>query len=160
MDKKEIKLEYKYYENDSEMNDDDSYLLNEAKEALKSSYSPYSQFPVGAAVRLVNGEIIRGSNQENSAYPSGLCAERVAIFAAGSLFPGVAIDSIAIAASSPDTESPISPCGACRQVMLEYEDLYKHNIRVIMHGETKGIMELSKVSDLLPFGFTNKRLNK
>jgi len=160
MDKKEIKLEYKYYQNDKEMSPDDSHLLQEAKEALKSSYSPYSQFPVGAAVKLANGKIVRGSNQENSAYPSGLCAERVAIFSASSQYPGVAIESIAIAISSPHLEAPISPCGACRQVMLEYEDLYDKDMRVIMHGEDKGIMELSRVADLLPFGFTNHKLKK
>ena len=160
MDKKEIKLEYKLYQNDSEMSTADSDLLKEAKEALKSSYSPYSHFPVGAAVRLANGKIVRGSNQENSAYPSGMCAERVALFAAGSLYPSVAIESIAIAASSPHIEAPISPCGACRQVMLEYEDLYKTNMRIIMHGEDNGIMELSRVADLLPFGFTNHKLKK
>ncbi len=160
MDNKEIKLHYKYYINDSEMSRDDATLLQEAKEALKSSYSPYSKFPVGAAVKLANGVVIRGSNQENAAYPSGLCAERIAIFAAGSQYPGVAIESIAIATSSPHIEAPISPCGACRQVMLEYEELHKHNIRVIMHGENKGIMELAKVSDLLPFGFINNKLKK
>jgi len=160
MDKKEIKLAYNIYSDVSDMKTDDAELLREAKEALKSSYSPYSNFPVGAAVKLANGKIIRGSNQENSAYPSGLCAERIALFAAGSQYPGVAIESIAIAISSPHTEAAISPCGACRQVMLEYEDKYKQNMRVIMHGENNSIMEISRVADLLPFGFTNQKLKK
>ncbi len=160
MDKKEIILQYKQYQDVSEMKTEDAELLKQAKEALKSSYSPYSNFPVGAAVKLVNGEIVKGSNQENAAYPSGLCAERVALFSASSQFPGVAVESIAIAISSPHSEAAISPCGACRQVMLESEDLYNQNMRVIMHGEDKGIMEVARVADLLPFGFTNQKLKK
>ena len=160
MDKKEIKLSYNLYHDVSEMRPEDAELLEQAKEALKSSYSPYSKFPVGAAVKLANGKIIKGSNQENSAYPSGLCAERVALFSAGSQYPGVAIESIAIAASSPHIDATISPCGACRQVMLEYESLSNEDMKIFMHGENKEIMEINRVSDLLPFGFTNQRLKE
>ncbi|QKG80585.1 cytidine deaminase [Tenuifilum thalassicum] len=131
-------------------------LIEKAKDALSGSYSPYSHFRVGAAVLLENGEVITGSNQENGAYPSGLCAERVALFYAGSKYPNVPIKAMAVVASSGDgiTKNPISPCGACRQVMLEYQNISKKAYPVYMVGENK-IIRVSDVKDLLPFSFTN-----
>lgn len=155
MKKKEIKIEYFEYDNISELDLRDVTLINSAKEAIRSSYSPYSNFSVGAAVRLANGEIIIGSNQENGAYPSGLCAERVALFAAGSQFPGVAIEAIAIAANSKNSlrKEPVVPCGACRQVMLEYEKIGKRNMKVIMYGENDSCYITKDVKSILPFAF-------
>ena len=162
MVKKEFKFQYATYVHPTEMEAQDSYLLEQAKEALLTSYSPYSQFAVGAAVLLANGEIIKGSNQENAAYPSGLCAERVALFAAASQFPKVPIDAIAIAVKSAlnDPKSAIAPCGACRQVIIEYEHLYQSDIKIIMHGEGGNVNLINRAKDLLPFDFHADHLKK
>lgn len=129
-------------------------LVEMAKEATKKAWAPYSNFHVGAALELENGEIITGNNQENVAYPSGLCAERVALFYAGSQFPGVAIKRIAVAAYSDGRflPNPVFPCGDCRQVLLEHENRVKKNVEVIMYGE-KEIKLVKRVSDLLPLPF-------
>jgi cytidine deaminase len=144
------------------MSKEDNDLILEAKEAVKSSYSPYSHFAVGAAVRLSNGVVIRGSNQENGAYPSGLCAERVALFAAGAQYPGISVDAIAITVKSENNDhlSPIVPCGSCRQVMLEYENLHKKSIKVIMHGESEMVYTVDRASSLLPLEFNANHLKK
>lgn len=133
-----------------------------AKTALKNAYAPYSEFKVGAALLLENGEIILGNNQENAAYPSGLCAERVAFFAAGANHPGVKIMAAAIVAGSEKYEvtEPVSPCGACRQVMAEYETKQKLAIPVIFSGETGSIFKVDAVGDLLPLKFNGSFLKK
>ena len=128
----EIKV-YKYYE----LPETDRILVKKAREATFRSYAPYSHFSVGAAIRLDNGEIIEGSNQENVAYPSGTCAERSACYYAGARYPDARFEAIAIAARGTDgefTETPTAPCGACRQALLEYETQAKHNVRVILAG--------------------------
>lgn len=162
MIKKEYTFKYNCYKDTTEMESADAELLNKARQAVKTSYSPYSKFAVGAAVELANGQIVMGSNQENAAYPSGLCAERVAIFAAASQFPNEAIVSIAIAIESPnhDTEEPIAPCGACRQVMIEYEHLHNHPMNIIMDAEKGSIVKVNKASELLPFDFHADHLKK
>lgn len=162
MEQKEFSLQYSCYKDSSEMEPTDAELLAKAREAVKTSYSPYSKFAVGAAVKLANGQIVMGSNQENAAYPSGLCAERVAMFAAAAQFPNVAMESIAIAIESPhhDTEGPIAPCGACRQVMIEYEHLHQHPMHVIMDAEKGNVVKVNKASDLLPFDFHADHLKK
>ncbi len=162
MEQKEFSLRYTCYDDSSEMKSEEVSLINQAKEAIKTSYSPYSKFAVGAAVKLANGQVVLGSNQENAAYPSGLCAERVALFAAAAQFPGVAIDSIAITVESPehDTVGPIAPCGACRQVMIEYEHLHNSPMKVIMCGEQGSIVSVDKASSLLPFDFHADQLKK
>ncbi len=162
MEQKEFSLQYNCYKDSTEMNPSDAELLTKAREAVKTSYSPYSKFAVGAAVKLSNGQIVMGSNQENAAYPSGLCAERVAMFAAAAQFPNEAIESIAIAIESPkhDTEGPIAPCGACRQVMIEYEHLHQHPMSVIMDAEKGNVVKVNKASDLLPFDFHADHLKK
>ena len=136
-------------------------LVDEAKKAIQTSYSPYSGFKVGAAVLLSNGEIVKGSNQENAAYPSGLCAERVTLFAANSGYPDMSVDAIAIAAFHDGgfTNAPCTPCGGCRQVMLEVENRYKNPIRVIMYGNDK-IYEVESVKDLLPLSFGQEALGE
>ena len=124
--------------------------------------APYSGFLVGASILLENGEIINGSNQENVAYPSGLCAERVAMFYAGANFPDIKIKTIAVSVFSKSFEvtDVISPCGACRQVMAEYEDKQEQSIKVILHSPTDQVLIANKVQDLLPFMFKSPHLKK
>ena len=138
-----------------ELNAGDRELIDAAREATYRSYAPYSRFNVGAAVRLANQLIISGNNQENAASPSGLCAERTTLFYANSRYPNQYVDTLAIAARNSQGEflsDPISPCGACRQVMLETEKRYNHSLRILLYG-SKGIYELQGVSSLLPFSF-------
>lgn len=148
----------------AELSNEHRSLVDAAKEATRNSYAPYSQFHVGAAILMDNGSVTVGSNQENAAYPSGLCAERTAAFHASSAFPGVAMRKIAIAARTqlhkpeglPFDEyfqnSPISPCGACRQALLEYETLYGP-MEVILYGRNKTVV-FDSVASLLPYSFT------
>ena len=156
----EIFSRFTEYESQAELNEEDNRLIIEAKESMKNAYAPYSHFHVGAAVLLENGIIQRGNNQENAAYPTGLCAERVAIFAAGANFPGIPIKMIAVTASSKQfhVDKPVAPCGACRQAIAEYEHLHKKNIRVIMSGETGKVIAADSISSLLPFQFNGDDL--
>lgn len=133
----------------------DRELIDAAREATHRSYAPYSHFSVGAAARLANNTVVCGSNQENAAYPSGLCAERTTLFYANSRYPDQAVTTLAIAARNEQGEfldDPIPPCGACRQVMLETEVRYRQPMRILLYGR-KGIYEVKKVGDLLPLSF-------
>lgn len=134
-------------------------LVDEAKRVTNNSYAPYSKFYVGAAVLLENGEIVSGTNQENAAYPSGLCAERVTMFYANSKYPNVAPKALAIATFADDDflEEPITPCGACRQVLLETEVRYGVDMDILLYGK-KGIYKLSSVKALLPLSFDKSAL--
>ena len=134
-------------------------LVDEAMLATRNSYAPYSKFNVGAALLLANGEIVSGTNQENAAYPSGLCAERVTMFYANSKYPDVAPKALAIAtfADGDFLEEPITPCGACRQVLLESEIRYDKDINVLLFGR-KGIYVLPNVKGLLPLSFDKSSL--
>jgi cytidine deaminase len=154
MRSEELRITVYTYENAGELPGTGERLVESAKEATRNAWAPYSKFSVGAALELENGEIISGSNQENIAFPSGLCAERVALFYAGSQFPGVAIKKIAVAAFSGDrfVEQPVYPCGDCRQVLLEHENRVKKHVEVIMYG-TKEIKVVKSISDLLPLPF-------
>lgn len=138
----------------SELNPTQQKLVEEAKSATSRSYSPYSHFSVGAAVLLDNDAIVSGSNQENIAYPSGLCAERTAMFSANSQYPDSAPVAIAIAAfnNGAFTEQPITPCGACRQVLIESEQRFHRPIEVLLYGE-KQILLVKNISSLLPLSF-------
>jgi cytidine deaminase len=129
-------------------------LIDFAKEACARAYAPYSQFQVGAAVLLANGEIITGTNQENVAFPSGLCAERTVLFYANSQFPEQTVQSLAIAAYTQGDflDKPVSPCGACRQVILETEMRYKSPIRILLYGKSE-IYIVEGIGDLLPLAF-------
>lgn len=131
-------------------------LIDAAKEATKNAYAPYSGFSVGAAVLLENGTVVSGNNQENIAYPSGLCAERTALFYAQSQYPDSAPLVLAVAAYTKGrfTEASISPCGACRQVLLEAENRYKKSLRILLYGE-EGISLIESVKDLLPLAFSS-----
>lgn len=136
-----------------ELTNEDRALVKKALEATETSYSPYSHFSVGAAIRLANGEILTGSNQENAAYPSGLCAERTVLFYAGSHYPDVAVGTLAIAAHNElEHFSFAPPCGACRQVMLETQQRGKRPLRTLLYSP-EGILEVAKVEDLLPLSF-------
>jgi len=161
MKTKELKISLEVYDSADEMSAQDSALVARAKEATESAYAPYSRFQVGAAVLLANGEVVTGSNQENGAYPSGLCAERTALFYAGAKFPNVAVKAIAIAAQTGGwfCASAVPPCGACRQVMLESEMRGGQPMRVIMAGEYE-IQVVRSVRDLLPLSFDLNEANK
>ena len=148
------------YSNLGELSTEDQMLMNKAIEARRNAYAPYSKFHVGAALLLDNREIVLGNNQENAAYPSGMCAERVAIWQAGSLFPGVKIKKLAISASSTITkvDKPIGPCGACRQTLSEYEINQKEPFPVIFMGEVGEIVKTPSLLSLLPFSFDSSYL--
>ena len=156
MNRKSITISYSEYNSNNELPAKDKELLDVAIEATKNSYAPYSRFNVGAAVRLANGEIISASNQENAAYPSGLCAERVAIFYANSRYPDVKVEALAVTASvnGDICDNPTYPCGACRQVLAETEQRSGNNIRIIIGGE-KITQVIDSVEGLLPFVFDN-----
>lgn len=157
-----IQIEYIDYDSESELCSDDTNLLNEARGSLVGSYAPYSLFHVGAAVKLANGEIITGSNQENAAYPSGLCAERVALFYANASFPGIAVEALAIVASSNgfDFTDIITPCGSCRQVIAEIEKRQNSPIKIIMGSQQGKVREVSGIASLLPMMYYEDKLKK
>jgi len=154
MSSKEIKIAYIEYESLDQLDPQDRELAEAAIEATKGSYAPYSGFNVGAAVRLDTGEIVKGANQENAAYPSGLCAERTAMFYASATYPDSIIESIAVTASQNGIlcDSPASPCGACRQVMAQYQTKGGRPMSIILVGGKK-IWKFDKVDDLLPLIF-------
>ncbi|APY10544.1 cytidine deaminase [Seonamhaeicola sp. S2-3] len=154
---KEIKIESNFfvYQNIETLPKDVFSLLQKATEARKKAYAPYSKFQVGAAILLENGEVITGSNQENASYPSGLCAERTAIYYAGAQFPKVKILKMAIVAGSTKkvTDKPIPPCGACRQAIAEYEIKQESPIEIYFMGETGKIVRSNSLANLLPLVF-------
>ncbi|MBR4432105.1 MAG: cytidine deaminase [Paludibacteraceae bacterium] len=142
-----------------ELSDEQREVVSIAKEQTANSYCPYSGFHVGAAAKLANGMIIRGANQENAAYPSGLCAERTALFAAGAQYPDQPVTKLAIACFTDGhfTKEPGSPCGACRQVMVETEHRYGGNMEVLLYGE-EGTWVFESAADLLPLIFVSENL--
>jgi len=156
MTDRKLEIKYKEYGSIEDLAPEDKELALAAVEAQKSSYAPYSRFNVGAAVRLADGTIVKGSNQENAATPSGLCAERTAMFAASAAYPGVPMVMLAIVGGPGYTicDDPATPCGSCRQVMAEYQKVGGRNIGIILVGKSK-IMQFDKVDDVLPFIFTS-----
>ena len=154
---KEITITSKFstFETIHEVPSDIQNLMEQAVEIRKKAYAPYSKFRVGAALLLDNGKIVLGSNQENAAYPSGLCAERVAIFQAGAIYPDAKIVKMAITAASDTntTTSPIPPCGACRQAIAEYESRQEQPIEIYFMGEIGMIYKSDSLKNLLPFMF-------
>ena len=159
MSKKRLTIDYEEFASVDEMTPEDRKLVGLALEAQKGSYSPYSHFQVGAALLLADGTIIKGANQENAAYPSGLCAERTALFAAGANYPDVPLECLAIAGSDHGVlcESPASPCGACRQVMAEYQKKFGKPLKIILVG-SKRIRKFYNVEDILPFIFDSLKV--
>src|SRR6187402_2205503 len=154
---KEISItsSFTVYNSLEELSKDIQDLMSEAVEVRKKAYAPYSQFRVGAALLLDNGKIVLGSNQENAAYPSGLCAERVAIFHAGSVYPEAKILKMAITAASDlnQTQAPIPPCGSCRQSIAEYEFKQDIPIEIYFMGESGEVYKSDSIKNLLPLSF-------
>jgi cytidine deaminase len=155
MTKQEYKFNFEVYDTISDLTEEDQWLLNEAREVTQHAYAPYSNFQVGAIARLDNGELVAGSNQENASFPVGLCAERVLLASAASLFPKVPIRTIAISYHNNNGESnhPISPCGMCRQALNEYGQRVKHPIRLILGGLEGKVFIIDKADMLLPLSF-------
>lgn len=155
-----ISASFEVYKSDNDLPAEDFELLKKARKALKSAYAPYSKFNVGAAVLLNNGKVVTGNNQENAAYPSGLCAERVALFYANAAYPNIGAQTIAISVKSDHQiiNEPVSPCGSCRQVIAEYENLYGKPIRIIMSGEAGRVYVSESIKNLLPLMFDKKHL--
>lgn len=159
---KELKIEstFTVFESVNDIPKDTQDLMSKAIEAREKAYAPYSKFHVGAAILLDNGKIIKGSNQENASYPSGLCAERTAIYYAGAEYPEAKIIQIAITAASENsvTDEPIPPCGACRQAIAEYEIKQESEIEIYFMGETGKVLMSKSLKNLLPLLFDNKVL--
>ncbi|MDG1872002.1 cytidine deaminase [Flavobacterium frigidarium] len=155
-----ITTQFSSYDSVTELSNDIQELMREAVVVRKNAYAPYSQFRVGAALLLDNGKVILGSNQENAAYPSGLCAERVAIFQAGAVYPNAKILKMAITAASDTnkTTSPIPPCGSCRQSIAEYEIRQETPIEIYFMGEEGAVYKSDSLKNLLPFMFDKKFL--
>ena len=154
MARRSLNIEYSEYDSLNDLSPEDKVLAEKAIEATSSSYSPYSKFKVGAAVRLADGTIVKGSNQENMAYPSGLCAERTAMFYASATYPDLAMKAIAIAAVQNGSlcPTPATPCGSCRQVMAEYQKKGGEPMEVLLVGSSK-IWKFDRIDDILPFIF-------
>lgn len=159
---KHLDISFEEIDSAAGLQEEDSKLLEMAQQAAASAYAPYSEFHVGAAVMLEDGTVITGNNQENAAFPSGLCAERVAIFSSLSMFPLKKINTIAITAYSNEMEVdfPVTPCGSCRQVIAETEKRQGRRIRVIMAGKTGKVIITSGIENLLPFVFNPGSLKK
>ena len=155
MNKEEFRFEYQVFSSAYELTKEDAWLLNEGREVTAAAYAPYSNFNVGAVAKLANGEIVAGTNQENASYPVGICAERVLLASAASLYPNIAIDTIAISYNNNNGESihPISPCGMCRQSLVEYEERVKQPIRLLLSGLEGKVIVVNKANLLLPLSF-------
>ncbi len=153
---------YTEYDSAADLPADEQQLLQQAREASRKAYAPYSRYQVGAALLLEDGTLVIGSNQENAAYPSGLCAERVAFFAAGAQHPGKRIQKVAITAHALDFEvnHPVAPCGACRQAMVEYENRQEQDIRVLLAADTGKVYAVHSLHSLLPLVFREAKLRR
>lgn len=162
MKKIEFHAEYEVYEDENSLPLAAKALLFQAKAACKTAYAPYSNFKVGAAVKLANGEIVIGSNQENAAFPVTICGERNAVFAAAAQYPNVEIEAVAITAEtlSKELRKPVPPCGSCRQVLYEYEFRQKQPIQLILQGDAGEVYIVEAVKDLLPLLFDASYLKK
>ncbi|MEP2935838.1 MAG: cytidine deaminase [Gilvibacter sp.] len=160
MEEKKITTSFGYYDSIDALPAEVKYLMQQAIEAREHAYAPYSKFKVGAAVLLDNGSVVKGSNQENAAYPTGLCAERVAVFSAGANFPGITILQIAITAAANDYEltHPATSCGACRQALMEYENKQDKPIEVFFMGASGKVIKTDSIANLLPLHFNSSYL--
>ncbi|RZL15586.1 MAG: cytidine deaminase [Pedobacter sp.] len=157
-----LNISFEQYAGIDELSDSERQLCALSEKALATSYSPYSKFRVGTAIRLATGEVVLGSNQENLAYPSGLCAERVALFSIGSTYPNAVIESMAITAQTDNFEilAPVTSCGGCLQVMAEFERKQSTPIEVIFYCLNGEILKVPSVKSLLPFAFVEDRLER
>lgn len=159
MNDKKVEITYEVYDDISELPVADAELLTAARKITAQAYAPYSHFRVGAAARTEKG-IVTGTNQENASYPVGICAERTLLSTASVIFPGLAIEAMAVSYDNENggSDRPISPCGMCRQALLEYEGRGGKPIRLILGGQHGEVIVLKSVSDLLPFAFSEKEL--
>lgn len=155
MENKIFKFDFRVYDSAEELDDKDASLLREARKVTEFAYAPYSSFKVGAFARLVNGQTVSGTNQENAAYPAGICAERTLMSTASGLFPGVGIDTIAISYNNLRGENnrPVSPCGICRQSFIEFQQRTKNPIRIILSGLEGEVYVIENAENLLPLVF-------
>ncbi len=153
---------YSEYDDSAELTPEEQDIIRISFKAAQFAYAPYSGFYVGAAVLLDNGNVIKGNNQENAAYPSGLCAERVAVYSASALYPQIAIKAIAISSSSKEITAGkfVTPCGSCRQALIEYEKKQKSPIKLLLSGQKGKIITINSISDLLPLHFNYVNLIK
>ena len=151
---------YAVYDSSDDLDQQDGWLLSEARSVTQFAYAPYSNFHVGAAARLVNGEVVTGTNQENASYPAGLCAERVLLSTASSLFPGVGIETMAISYNNTrgKSDKPASPCGICRQTLTEFQQRTMHPMRIILGGLEGKVQVIDNAEQLLPFCFGSEDL--
>ncbi len=164
MSGKKFEFEYEVFDDIGKLEEKDAWLLREARNVTENAYAPYSEFHVGAVAMLANGQVVAGTNQENASYPVGICAERVLLGNAATLYKDVPIDTLAISYISKSkkeeikSDHPISPCGMCRQALLEYETRTKKPIRLILSGQEGKVFVIKSASFLLPFAFTPEEL--
>ena len=160
MQTKEIVTRLDVYNDSGELPADEEELLSLARRATRNAYAPYSGFQVGAAIRLADGTLVSGTNQENASYPAGLCAERVALSAASAMYPGVPVTALAVAYFNQrgNNDRPISPCGICRQTLAEYQQRSGKPIRIILGGGSGEVFALAEATGLLPLAFTSEEL--
>jgi len=153
--KKELKITYEYFSNLSELSKEDQDYVTKAREVARNAHAPYSKFYVGATLVMENNEVILGSNQENIAFPSGLCAERVALFYAGANFPDLGIKKLIVVANGDliPKEAVLSPCGSCRQVMLESQNRQENNFPIYLICQDDSVHIFSSIYDLMPMAF-------
>lgn len=158
--KRQLSVEFEFFNDWKELPEGDKELVNEAYKTMGSAYAPYSKFHVGAALRLSDNTVVKGSNQENVAYPSGLCAERVALFYAGSNYPDQEVQTLVVVAKGDllPKDDLLSPCGGCRQVMLETENRQNDKMRVILVSQNDNAVVFNSAKDLLPLAFGVKEL--
>jgi cytidine deaminase len=155
---KTIQIPVEIYPDIQSLDKEDQLLLEAARQATENAYAPYSRFRVGAALRLSNGQIITGTNQENASFPAGICAERVALSAASAVYPGIVVETLAISYFNErgEADQPISPCGICRQTLSEYEQRFGQTIRLVLGGKSGPVYIIRRSSDLLPLAFNFK----
>jgi len=162
MQLKQVQFSVEVYDTAADLPAADAALLAEARQIAEVAYAPYSNFFVGAAARLANGMVVKGTNQENAAYPAGMCAERTLMFAAATAYPGIGIETMAISYDNKNGESnqPISPCGMCRQVLTEFEERTGQSIKLIMGGLNGQVYIVQSAKELLPLTFTSDDLKR
>src|SRR3954447_14835939 len=155
MNIRHFSFEFEEYSSDDQLTENDGMILQKARNATQNAYAPYSKFNVGAAALLVNNEIVMGSNQENASFPSGICAERALLASSAQLFPNVAIKAMAVTYNNlkGSSNSPVTPCGFCRQVMAEYELRTNTPIRLILSGSSGTVIVIPAITMLLPLAF-------
>jgi cytidine deaminase len=155
MTNREIKFNIEVYDSINELAEDDAFLLNQARSVTQFAYAPYSNFLVGAFAKLVNGENVSGTNQENASFPAGICAERTLISTASSLFPGIGIETLAISYHNlkGNSGSPVSPCGICRQSLMEFQERTNQPIRIVLGGMEGEVLIIEDAKYLLPLVF-------